>query len=112
MYFYNDNHQFNFESLLTRFPLGKSDPEYRAGCYIVSHPEIFHKATRRASDDLFDDWMTQEDFSSGIRLLVDLGLHLFGGGRHPFNLLDGISTWDTGNYSVFKQACETRKGWA
>lgn len=112
MYFYNEQHQVNFETMLTRFPVGKSDPEYRVGCYIVAHPEIFLKATRKPWGNIFDDWMVEEDFSSGIRLLVDLGLHLFGGGSHNFNLLDGVTTWDTGNYSVFHQACEIRKGWA
>jgi len=112
LYFYNSSHEVNFTRMLEMYPAAKNDTEYRAACYIIAHPEIFPKATRHEWEHIFDDWMEQEDFSSGIRLLVDLGLHLFGGGRHPFNLLDGISTWDTANYSVFKQACEIRKGWA
>lgn len=112
MYFYSDQHEANFETMISRFPFGKSDSEYRVGCYIVAHPEIFPKATKKSWENIFDDWMEEEDFSSGIRLLVDLGLHLFGGGSHPFNLLDAITTWDTGNYSVFVQACEIRNGWA
>lgn len=112
MYFYDDQHEGNFEKMLDRFPKGKKDPEYRTACYIIAHPEIYPKATRQNWEYPFDDWMETEDFSSGFRLLIDLGLHLYGGGRHPFNLQDGISTWDTANYSVFMQACEIRKGWA
>lgn len=111
MYFYNDQHEQNFEAMLERFKEGKSDPEYRVGCYIVAHPEIFYKATQQEWEFLFDDWMKQ-DFSQGIQYLIDLGLHLYGGGSHPFNLTLSIGTWDTGNYEVFKQACEIRKGWA
>lgn len=112
MYFYNAEHEANFTWMLERFPQGKDNREYRTACYIIAHPEIFPKATRKEWGFVFDDWMEQEDFSSGIRQLVNLGLHLYGGGRHPFNLMDGISTWDTGNYQVFLQACEIRKGWA
>lgn len=112
MYFYDDRHEANFVKMVERFPLGKDDPEYKVACYIIAHPEIFHKATRQNWVNPFDDWMDEEDFSSGIRYLVNLGLHLYGGGRHEFNLMDGLATWDTGNYQVFKQACEIRKGWA
>ncbi|BFH18308.1 hypothetical protein J6TS7_32380 [Paenibacillus dendritiformis] len=112
MYFYDALHEANFSKMLEKFPQGKKDREYRVACYIIAHPEIFPKATRKDWDTPFDDWMEEEDLSSGFRLLVDLGLHLFGGGSHSFNLMDGISTWDTGNYSVFVQACEIRKGWA
>ncbi|MNI83289.1 hypothetical protein D3C87_1057390 [compost metagenome] len=112
MYFYDSAHETNFDRMIERYPAAKVDREYRVACYIIAHPEIFLKATRQQWENIFDDWTEQEDFSSGIRLLVDLGLHLYGGGSHSFNLLDGIGTWDTGNYSVFKQACEIRKGWA
>jgi hypothetical protein len=113
LYFYDNAHERNFENMLELFPQGKNDPEYRVACYIIAHPEIYPKANRKKWEFAFDEWTTeQEDFSSGIRLLIDLGLHLYGGGRHPFNLMDGIGTWDTGNFQVFLQACEVRKGWA
>lgn len=111
MYFYNETHEQNFENMLERFPEGKANREYRVACYIIAHPEIFPKATKQEWEFPFDDWTEQEDFSTGIRLLIDLGWHLYGGGHHEFNLMDGIGTWDTGNYSVFQQACEIRKGW-
>lgn len=112
MNFYNDAHEANFADMLQRFPIAKTDPEYRVGCYIVAVPEIYAKATRQQWGDLFDEWTTTEDFSSGFRVLLDLGIHLFGGGSHPVNLSDGIAAWDTGNFEVFRQACEIRKGWA
>ncbi len=112
MYFYDSTHEANFTKMLKAWPQGNKDPEYRVACYVVAHPEIFNKATRKEWEFIFDNWMEQEDFSSGIKLLVDMGLHLYGGGQHSFNVLDGIATWDTGNYQVFTQACEIRKGWA
>lgn len=110
MYFLDANHEANFHAVLSRWPQGAKDPEYRVACYILAHPEIYAKATRRKWEYPFDDWMEQEDFSHGVRLLIDLGFHLYGGGRHSFNLMDGLSTWDVGNYQVFVQACEIRKG--
>lgn len=116
MYFYSDEHEKNFAVMLKRYPVGNKDPEYRAACYVIAHPEIFHKATKRKWEWPFGDgeesWVDQEDFSHGIRLLIDSARHLYGGGSHPFSLLDGVSTWDTGNFYVFLQACEIRKGWA
>jgi hypothetical protein len=96
--------------MLERYPAGKNDPEYRVACYIVAHPEIFQKATKQMWENPFDDWMDEEDFSSGYRLLIQLGLHLYNGGRDPYPLLDGLATWDVRNYEVFKQACEIRRG--
>ncbi|MUT68501.1 DUF2538 family protein [Paenibacillus sp. NEAU-GSW1] len=112
MYFYNEYHQFNFHVMLEKYPIAQQNAEYRVACYIVAHPEIYEKATRKSWENIFDEWMDTEDFSRGIQLLIDLGLHLYGGGFHRFDLLYGIETWDIGNYSVFKQACEIRKSFA
>lgn len=112
MYFYDSEHEANFEKMLERFPAGRKNPEYRAACYIIAHPEIYPKATKKKWEFPFQEWRDTEDFSRGITLLIDAGFHLFNGGNHPFNLMDGIATWDTGNFSVFMQACEIRKGWA
>lgn len=112
MYFYDDKHEANFAKMVERFPLSKNDNEYKVACYVFAHSEIFEKATRKNWNDIFDDWMEQEDFSTSIRLLIDLALHLFGGGSHAFKLADGIAAWDTANFQVFQTACEIRKGWS
>lgn len=112
MYFYDEQHEENFKKMLQRYPAGEKDREYRVACYIIAHPEIFPKATKQNWEFPFEKWRETEDFSHGIKLLVNLGFHLFNGGDGPFDLIDGIVTWDTGNFSVFQQACEIRKGWA
>lgn len=110
MYFYDESHEINFQEMLNRFPSAVKDKEYRVGCYIAAHPEIFFFShAQKEWDYIFDEWTDTEDFSHGIKLLIDLGIHLYGGGRHPFNLLDGLSVWDSRNIQVFKQAVEIRK---
>ncbi|WDI05024.1 hypothetical protein PUW25_26000 (plasmid) [Paenibacillus urinalis] len=108
MYFYSESHETNYKEMLKRYPTALKDAEYKLGCYIVAHPEIYLAASEQDWPDIFDDW-TEKSFSRGGRLLIDLGMHLFGGGHTELNLTDAINTWDDKNYKVFLQAVDIRR---
>lgn len=109
MYFLNEDHKKNYALALELYPESRGSTEYQVGCYIMAHPEIFPKTGMKRRIGVFEGWIRQ-DFSTGIRLLIDAGRNMYGGGRVKFNLNDGITTWDAGNLGVFITACEIRKG--
>ncbi|GAK43482.1 hypothetical protein TCA2_5980 [Paenibacillus sp. TCA20] len=109
MYFYSDSHSANYVQMIKKYPTVLKDKEYQVGCYIVAHPEIYLAASQQDWEDIFDDWIDQS-FSRGGRLLIDLGMHLYGGGHAEFNLADALNTLDEKNFKVLLQAIDIRRG--
>lgn len=85
-------------------------------CYIISYPGLFDIHQGKPGDHPFT-WYTDHEDDLQVPLqykdLIDLGLHLYGGGYHEFNLLRSLSHWSFSPdiVNVFFQALAVRKGW-
>jgi hypothetical protein len=113
LFFIDLEHRRNYKEMLLRFPDGRTDCEYRVGCYILSHPAIYPDA-QKYFDEFFNfhKLLEQEPLAVGFRKLIDLGYHLYGGGHHPFNLSDALALWDSNLYMMSFQAISiVRKGY-
>lgn len=107
IYFVSPKHKDNLIKLTTEiYSEANRSRDYLVACYVIAHPEIYHKATKKASSYPFDEWVNNQDFSSGFQKLVALGFHIYNGGQYPFNLSDGLATWDDELFKVFLQTCK------
>lgn len=121
MYFFvNKEHEENFINLLSRYPIGKTDNEYRAGFYIVAHPVIYSHCNGNPVSDgngPFDWYFEELDnpspysaaLSSSYSFLVRAGIHLYNG-YEDFTLYLAVGTWGDELFKVFVQACQIRRG--
>lgn len=117
MYFVNNEHEQNYKKMLLLFPEArKPDREYQVACYVISYPGLYDIHKGNPGDHPFT-WYTDNEDELQIPLeyksLIDLGLHLFGGGYHNFNLIRALSHWTYAPdiVNVFFQALAVRKGW-
>lgn len=116
MFFINEEHERNFSEMLSLFPVGEKDYQYKVGCYVTAHPDLYAKVRTHASNESPVYWafMIEEntidvDLTSGERHLVNLMLHLWNG-TEGFNLNYALGVWDNDNYEVFLQAIRIARG--
>jgi hypothetical protein len=109
MYFYDEEHEENFELMKELYPECNRDRGYKAACYILAHPCIHDSVPKNRDEWLFGSWVNKKYFTETFLMLIKLGKQLFTG-NGSFPLMDGIAFWDEKNYLVFKQACDIRKG--
>lgn len=127
MYFVNKEHERNYKSLLDKYPLGKSDPQYQAGFYVVAHPVIFEHCDRNPVSDGHGpfDWYFEEledgqprnraGLSSSFLYLVKAGLDMYNNHKHDDRYDDftpnfALGTWEDDLFKVFVEACQIRRG--
>lgn len=110
MFFIDKEHELNYKEMLIRFPLARNDYQYKMGCYITSHPELYRKAKAYIDDESPVFWAYEAiegeikiDLTSGEKLLIDLMLNLWNG-TEGFDLSRAINVWDQKNFEVFMQS--------
>lgn len=135
IYFVDDEHERNFEKVLSRWPAGKRNVEYMPACYILAVPMIFEKVESLINDfenptdwiwrwewrytmsklpeyqDSDDDEETEipYDLTGSMVQLGKFALNMWNGYEH-FNLMDCISRLDEQNYEVVRCAMDMRMG--
>lgn len=109
MYFFNQQHQDVFKSLVDKFRK-QSDNEYLSAFYILSSDaEIRHKTSHYISYDGIDwERIFLQDWSSGFRLIVKLAETLFKSSG-SFDLAYGLNTWDEYRFEIAMQAIKIRR---
>lgn len=106
MFFIDKKHELNFKELLLRFPAGKKDYQYRIGCYITAHPQLYEKVAKHLEETpVYWAYSIREgeievDLTSGEKILVDLMLNLWNG-TPGFDLNHAIGVWDEENFEMF-----------
>lgn len=116
MFFINEEHEKNFSEMLFLFPLGEQNYQYRIGCYVTAHPDLFTKVRKyiEGESPVYWAYMLEEntievDLTSGERLLVDMMLNLWNG-TEGFDLNRALGIWDEDNYEMFLQAIRIARG--
>jgi len=109
MYFFNPQHQEAFHALVAKYKKS-SDNEYMSAFYILStDTEIRHKTDKHVTYTGIDwEGIWQYDWSSGYRLILELGETLFKSSG-SFELAQGLNTWDEYRFEVAMQAIRIRK---
>ncbi|MEK3868031.1 MULTISPECIES: DUF2538 family protein [Paenibacillus] len=122
MFFVNEAHRKNYESLLNFYASSLPSIEYEVACYILALPEVLKRIPEDHSIKLPFDWVhhwEDENDESTKRLsdaifymddpykhLVFAGMHMYNG--EIFRLNSGLSTWNDTHFQVFIQACKIR----
>ncbi|WP_027086849.1 DUF2538 family protein [Cohnella panacarvi] len=120
MYFVNREHEVNFNELLSRYPIGRTDSQYRAGFYVVAHPIVYDCCNMDPASDGHGpfDWYFAENgelsevfagLSYGFQCIVKAGLNMYNN-QPDFSLYLALGNWDDELFSVFVEACEIRRG--
>lgn len=135
IYFLDDDHQQNFEKVLSRWPVAARNTEYRTACYILAVPMIFEKVGSIIEEfenpvdwiwrwewkytlskleeyqDVEDDDETEitYDLTGSMVQLGKFSLNVWNSYEH-FNLMQCIASLDEENYEVLKCAMEMRMG--
>lgn len=121
MYFIDQAHKRNFETLLDNFKNSLPSVEYEVAAYIMAIPEILKRIPGNSLKFPFEwvwEWEDDNDpetkkLSDAIfymddpyKELVMAGFHMFNG--EPFRLNRGLDRWDQVHFQVFVQACKIR----
>lgn len=125
MYFANEEHQHNFNLLLTKHPIGQHDSQYMAGFYIVAHPVIFtfckgnpvsdgHGPFDWYFEELENPSQTRAGLSGSFLLLAKAGLALYNDHKHDtrsddFTVCLALGSWGDELFKVFIEACQIRR---
>ena len=119
MYFTDRVHQTNFERLAGKFPQTATNSEYRAACYIAALPEICKCFNVEKQENGPFDWYFEcilegesktgstAPLTNRTTQLVELALNLWNG--RPFDLAEGIASWDDDLYRMAMQAIDLRR---
>lgn len=133
--FLNEEHELNYDKLLTKWPAGANDKEYAAAIYITALPLIFNKVATNfeqfaspitwiadyeykhndTTAEAYDISEVERDaieidyeLTSPMIQLGRLAYHLWTG-YEQFNLLDCILSLDDTHYYAATQAIEIRR---
>jgi hypothetical protein len=133
IWFVSDEHKANFITLIRKFN-AHSNAEYASACYVVAHPEIFHRINWEKSgsspiewywgewvgkdgqptDENDDDGHYEESeivgqLSSSYRGLLRSSVELFTGREHYFDLMGWLGNAGDEVYKLFVQSLEIRR---
>ncbi|WP_246096640.1 DUF2538 family protein [Paenibacillus sinopodophylli] len=124
VWFSSKQHGVNFTQLLEKFNCFKN-PEYAAACYIVSHPEIFHRIDWNKSSGpigwYWGEWIGDDEngywtestivgqLSSSYRGLVQSVVELYTGSKHYFDLASWLDNAGDEVYKLFVQSLGIRR---
>lgn len=127
VWFSSKEHGVNFTKLLEKFNCHKNQ-EYAAACYIVSHPEIYHRVDWNKSSGpigwYWGEWIGEDDddengywsesaivgqLSSAYRGLVQSAVELYTGSKHYFNLMGWLGNAGDEVYKLFVQSLDIRR---
>lgn len=119
MFFVSNEHEQNYKKMVLLFPEARKTPpntEYQVACYVISYPGLFDIHQGKPGDHPFTWYLGNKNelqIPLPYKALIELGIHLYGGGIHDFNLLRSLSYWshDTDLVNVFFQALAIRQGW-
>lgn len=122
MFFVNEAHRKNYESLLKFYASSLPSIEYDVACYILALPEVLKRIPEDHNVKFPFDWVhhwEDENDESTKRLsdaifymddpykyLVFAGMHMYNG--EIFRLNNGLDTWNDTHFQVFVQACKIR----
>jgi hypothetical protein len=121
VYFSDEAHQENFQKCMQKFDCRTK--EYISTCYLAAYPEVFKCFDLEQQEngpfdwyfDCLDNVSLQEHRLTGSTApltgqtiaLVHLALNLWNG--HSFDLVSGLSIWDSELYTVALQAINLRR---
>ena len=117
MYWINKDHENKFNEMIKVGYFGGNvfeNPEYACVYYILSTPEVSKHFTVDVSFERNPFYWFSNDgsnfrLSSSSKYLVEGARNLWNS-NGPFNLCDGLDTWDKSNYLVFVTAIALRYG--
>jgi hypothetical protein len=120
MYFIDQAHKNNFESLLEFFGDSLPSIEYEVACYVLALPEVLKRIPEEHDTKFpFDwawDWDEQEEnkrpsnalyyMDDSYKQLVIAANHMYNG--EEFRLNRGLDHWEDIHFNIFIQACKIR----
>lgn len=120
MFFLDEAHQKNYESLLQFYKSSLPSIEYEAACYILALPEVLKRIPAEHNVEFPFDWAWEYDeengqnkatdalfyMDEGYKQLVIAANHMFNG--ESFRLNKGLDNWDKSQFELFIQACKIR----
>ncbi|MBF0706589.1 DUF2538 family protein (plasmid) [Alkalihalobacillus hwajinpoensis] len=137
MYYIDENHSSNFETVIERWPKAVTNLEYLTSCYILSIPMIYENVSKWLDEfetpvDWIWEWewkytLTQIDpiyiedheKAKAVEIPYDLTNSMIQLGKFSlnmwnsyeyFNLMECISSLDQPNYQAVINAIHLRKG--
>lgn len=121
MFFIDEAHKRNYETLLENFNDSLPSIEYEVAAYIMAVPEILKRLpvdSLRYPFEWVYVWEDENDpetkrlsdavyyMDDPYRELVLAGFHMFNG--EPFRLNRGLDHWQDIHFKLFVQACKIR----
>lgn len=120
MFFINEAHRKNYESLLNFYESSLPSIEYEVACYVLALPEVLKRIPEDHSVEFPFDWAWEYDeenknnkptnalyyMDDAYKQLVIAANHMYNG--ESFRLNKGLDHWDRIHLEVFIQACKIR----
>ncbi|KRE31623.1 DUF2538 family protein [Paenibacillus sp. Soil522] len=120
MFFVNEAHRKNYESLLKFYESSLPSIEYEVACYVLALPEVLKRIPEDHNVEFPFDWAWEYDEGNNknkptnalfymddpYQQLVIAANHMYNG--EPFRLNKGLDNWDELHFKIFVQACKIR----
>ncbi|KJD42798.1 DUF2538 family protein [Paenibacillus terrae] len=118
MFYINEAHRKNYESLLKFYESSLPNIEYEVACYVLALPEVLKRIPENYNVEFPFDWAWKYEngqimptnalffMDDPYKQLVIAANHMYN--SEPFPLNRGLEHWDKIHFEIFIQACKIR----